>query len=198
MEVLLVTLVIVAVLNWIYIQGMLMLQSFDAEARLLPPRHSIIEGTNQRFLYIQDFWTMTWGDIGAVPFIWTAFMHLALQNKLNWVAMGIIGTIAIWLFRSICFRPEHKPDYGFPAPKLVSTAGFFHVLYMGAGVGAGITCLINLCMGKLTGLAMWVGIAGGVLYGITFLLDVVSGNLDSLHVVKEELPSRVKDLVEKT
>jgi hypothetical protein len=62
--------VAVLLVNWFVMGLMFMLQQCD---RNMPERHSIIPGTRQKFLYFQDFWTMTWGDAVGVGLIQIAF-----------------------------------------------------------------------------------------------------------------------------
>lgn len=68
------TICVVAVLaNLAWIALMAVTQFVDIARGKLPPRNSLIPGTRQRFLHMQDFWTMTYGDIVGVSFIWVAF-----------------------------------------------------------------------------------------------------------------------------
>ena len=77
----------VAVFNFLCIGAILVAQALD---KSLPPRNSAIPGTRQdpddpksppqKFLYIQDFWTMTWGDGIGVLLIVNAFVHLAVKD----------------------------------------------------------------------------------------------------------------------
>lgn len=169
--------VLVMIANILCMGVMLLTQSLD---KSLPLRNSIIPGTNQRFLYIQDFWTMTWGDGIGVLLIANAFVHLVIKDITNlWWSLPIIVVSGLG-FLDMCLGKGHKPDYGFPDIGKVSSAGILHLLYFGVGVAASVMCVWNLITGDLRGPVMWVAFAGGVFYIGCFILEVRSGNLDPL------------------
>lgn len=165
---------------------MIMLEVQNSD-RSLPRRHSIIPGTHQKFLYIQDFWTMTWGDVVGVPLFVNAFVHsifLTHDNSNIWWAL-VSGMIVIVIFLKMCLGKNHKPDYGFPQAGKISLAGILHLIYMGVGFGAGITCLKNLVTGTLYGPVLWVALAGGVIWIWFFVLEIKSGNFDPIKRISE-------------
>jgi hypothetical protein len=151
--------------------------------RSLPPRRSTIPGTNQRFLYMQDFWTMTWGDFIGVALINTAFVHLAVHGCLgvwHWTIFGISAIVISVLFAKMCMGQEHKPDYGFPRIGSISTAGVLHLPYLGVGVAAGVFCIWFILTGDLRGPVFYVGLGGGAFYALCFVAEIKSGNFDPL------------------
>lgn len=146
----------------------------------LPPRGSLIPGTNQKFLYIQDFYTMTWGDLFAIPLILNAFAHVVVNDLTYlWIALPI-AMVCAFGFEGVCTNKDHKPDYGFPKTGETSFAGILHLFYFGFGMSASIMCLWNIYKGNLTGNVLWVAVGGAVLYIITFIADAFCGNFDPL------------------
>lgn len=144
----------------------------------LPPRHSLIPGTNQKFLYIEDFWTMTYGDFLAIPCIVNAYAHLVAEDATNpWWGVLIMGVGAL-AFLVMCLGKKHKPDYGFPDIGKISYAGVLHLFYFGAGVAASIISVWHIFTGDLTGTPLWVGLCGGVIYMICFFRDIIDGNFN--------------------
>lgn len=167
----------VVITNVLCIGAMLVAQALD---RGLPPRNSIILGTKQKFLYIQDFWTMTWGDGIGVLLIVNAFVHLVIKDITNlWWGLPIVVVSGLG-FLKMCLGKDHKPDYGFPDIGKVSFAGILHLFYFGAGIAASVMCVWNLFTGDLRGPVMWVALAGGAFYIVCFVLEVRSGNFDPL------------------
>ena len=170
--------VIIANLAWIGV--MFVAQQLD---KSLPPHNSIIPGTNQRFLHMQDFWTMTWGDIVGVALINTAFVHLAVNGCLgvwHWVAFGVLVVALMVQFARMCTSNNHKPDMGFPDIGKISCTGILHLPYFGVGVAAGAFCVWFIITGDLRGPVLCVGLAGGIFYALCFVAEIKSGNFDPL------------------
>lgn len=131
------------------------LQNNDVAAGLIPPRWSTIIGTAQRFLYMQDFHTMTWGDLVGLSMVWSASLTGASSGWSNSRALtgamvillgATIGLMAGMLFHQMCLRPDHKPDYGFPSPGKSSTAGLVHSVFFGLSFWVGTTGLLFFIM----------------------------------------------------
>jgi hypothetical protein len=152
----------------------------------LPPRHGKIAETKQKFLYMEDFITMTCGDSLGVPLIWVGYCHLVTHDLANlWWALPVTVLSALG-FLKMCLSKNHKPDYGFPAIGKISWAGILHLFYFGAGAGASALCVWNLFSGGLRGPVMWMALAGGAFYVACFAIDVKLGNFDPL---KRETPA---------
>lgn len=129
---------------------------------------------------MQDFYTMTWGDLIGLALIFNAFAHLVVAGRVNlWVAAAIAVAGGL-LFMAMCLSGSHKPDYGYPAVGAISLAGYLHLVYFGVGLSAGLMCAWAIVTGDLRGPVMWVAIAGGALYLGTFVLDITSGNFEPL------------------
>jgi predicted small integral membrane protein len=173
-------LVFVAIFNSAWIGLMFFAQQLD---KSLPPRLSIIPGTNQKFLYIQDFWTMTVGDFIGVALINTAFAHLAVNGCLgvwHWLIFSVLVAVLAIQFGRMCMSQDHKPDYGFPDIGNISSAGILHLPYFGNGVAAGAFCLWFIITGDLRGPVMYIGLGGGALYALCIVAEIKSGNFDPL------------------
>lgn len=173
-------LLVVALVNSVWMVLMFAAQEFD---KSLPPRHSTIPRTNQRFLYFQDFWTMTWGDGIGVALINTAFAHLAINGCLgvwHWVVFMALVTALAAGFAKMCMSPGHKPDMGFPDIGKISWIGILHLPYFGLGMTAGAFCVWFICTGDLRGPVLYVGLLGAAAYAVFLVLEVKSGNFDPL------------------
>ena len=171
----------VVIANFLCIGVMLLAQALD---KSLPTRNSIIPGTNQKFLYIQDFWTMVYGDMFGVSLITTAFVHLAVNEYVNlwqWITLVTITVVSAIGFMKMCLGKDHKPDYGFPEIGKISTAGVLHLPYFGVGIAVSAVTTWNLVAANLwKEPTMWVGLAGGAWYITCFILEIKSGNFDPL------------------
>ncbi len=184
MEFLLILAVVLAI-NTVGVISILLAQDTDAN---LPVRHSLIPGTNQKFLYIQDFWTMTWGDLYGVPLFVNAFVHLVKREIIYlWWAIPI-GAVVTLGFLVMCLGKNHKPDYGFPATGKISLAGKLHLFYFGMGWGAGLVALWSLFVTGDSPLDIiaWVGLAGAGFYLACFGAEFASGNFDQLKKLEEQ------------
>lgn len=173
-------LAIMGVVNSAWMAVMFAAQQLD---KSLPPRHSIIPGTNQKFLYMQDFWTMTWGDFIGVALINTAFAHLAVNGCLgvwHWFVFAVLVVAISAQFARMCMNQDHKPDMGFPYAGKISWTGVLHLPYFGIGVVAGAFCVWFIFTGDLRGLVLCVGLGGAAFYALCFVAEIKSGNFDPL------------------
>lgn len=174
------TLAAVVVVNALYVGFMYLLQVADKN---LPLRHSIIPGTQQKFLYVQDFYSCTWGDLIAIPLVVNAFVWLTMHGFVRswqWLIFAIIAVADGSGFLMMCLGDVHKPDQGFPEIGKVSWHGLSHLPYHGVGVAMSVLVIWHTINGNLRGPVMYVALLGGVLYLVTFAADVVSGNFDPL------------------
>lgn len=171
--------VVAVVTNLVWILAMFVAQMLD---KSLPPQNSTIPGTRQKFLYMQDFWTMTWGDIVGVSLIWVSFFHLALAwfGPYSWIFFWVVAILLAWQFMRMCLGVNHKPDWGYPEVGKISVGGYLHLPYFGVSVVAGVWCLGLL---RVPGTVMYIYLAGLVVYALCFLLELKSGNLDPIKKV---------------
>lgn len=151
----------------------------------LPWRWSLIPGTCQRFIYIQDFWTMTFGDMLGVPLVFAAFLHTALSslNLWQWELFAGLSLILALGFCKMCFSKSHKPDMGFPEIGKISWVGIIHLPYFGSGVAAALFDLWFIWTGELQGVPLYVGLAGAAIYAVAFILEIKCGNFDKIKYV---------------
>ena len=173
----------VVVVNTLYILAMFVAQECDWS---LPPHYTFIPGTNQRFLGLQNFHTMTWGDLLGIPLIVNAFVHLAVNGLISpwqWLVFLVIAIVDAWGFRKMCVGPNHKPDMGFPETGKVSWIGFIHLPYHGVGVAMSVLAIWHIITGDLRGPVLYVALAGGVIYIASFVADIRAGNFDPLRRV---------------
>ncbi|MSU54392.1 MAG: hypothetical protein EXS48_00940 [Candidatus Staskawiczbacteria bacterium] len=164
------------IVNAICMGAMCLAQQMD---KSLPLRHSIIPGTNQKFLYMRD-WCAFWSDFLAVPLIINAFVHLVIKDQKNlWWGLPIM-VISALVFLKMCLGENHKPDQGFPSAGVVGLNGWAHLPYFGFCIAAAAICIWNLITSDLRGPVMWVGLIGGAFYIGCFIGDIKTGNFDSL------------------
>ncbi len=149
----------------------------------LPPRHSVIPGTKQRFNYMQDFYTAWWGDLIGVPLIANAFVHLVANGYIGWVQWAIFVVLAVLLavgFLNMCLSKDHKPDQGFPEIGKVSWHGLSHLPYLGCGYTLSLFTIGHLVAGHIWGPVLYVALLGGAFYIATFIADIKTGNFEPL------------------
>lgn len=174
-------LIVACVVNWTWIAIMYGAQQCDLN---MPARHSIIPGTRQRFIHMQDFWTCSWGDCLPLCLILNAFVTLAMADKITvwqWLSLGIMSVILGIGFLVMCLGKDHKPDQGYPAPGKVSLHGYLHLPHFGVSVSMVVLTVWHIIIGNFRGgPVLYLFIVGAVLWAITFVLDVKSGNFDPL------------------
>jgi len=173
--------VAVCVANTLYTGILYVAQVLDKN---LPARHSIIPGTNQKFLHMQDLYRTVCGDLFGVPLIINAFVHLVARDAANFWWGLIFALIGSVIFLMICLKKDHKPDLGFPKTGKISLNGMLHLPYFGIGIGASIICLWNLFTGYLYGPVMLIAFMGGVFYLICYVAEIKSGNFALLKKIK--------------
>jgi len=171
-------LLVVFAANAGYMAFMYFLQAVDWS---LPPRHSVIPGTAQKFIYMQDFHTCSWGDFFAIPLIANAFVLLAMGGYFReWLVFSIIVVADGAGFWKMCLGKDHKPDQGYPKAGKISWNGFSHLPYHGVGVAMSLFTIWHAFAGELRGPVLYLALAGGVIYIASFITDIKSGNFDPL------------------
>jgi predicted small integral membrane protein len=157
-----------------------LLQAVD---KSLPARHSIIPGTRQKFLHMQDFHTTTWGDLFAIPLLISAFAHLLSNGYIGvwqWFIFVIIALVDGIGFLEMCLTEKHKPDQGYPRRGVVSWHGLSHLPYHGVCVAMIVLSIGQTVIGNLYGPVLYVSLFGGALYIAAFIADIRAGNFDPL------------------
>ena len=126
-------------------------QRKEAKQGIIPPKGSMIPGTWQEHLRLEQFHSMTWGDLVGLSAVWGASIWTLY---LCWDAGGpeiairiggaIIGLGAGISFHKMCLKPDHKPDYGFPVAGKASLAGTVHSVFFGLSFAVGSAGLASL------------------------------------------------------
>jgi predicted small integral membrane protein len=177
-------LVAVVLVNSLWMVAMFLAQELEPG---MPPRRIIIPGTReQKFLYMQDFWTMTYGDFFGVALVNTAFVHLAVNGHLgawHWVTFVVLVLVFMVGFAKMCLGKNHKPDMGFPEIGKISWIGILHLPYFGSGVVAGAFCIWFIFSGALRGPVLYTSLLGAVMYAVFWVAEIKSGNFDPLKKV---------------
>lgn len=168
-------------------------QRKEAEQGIIPPKNSLIPGTAQKHLRMEQFHSMTWGDLIGLSAVWGASLWVLY---LCWGAEGpevgiriggaIIGLGAGIGFHKMCLGANHKPDYGFPVSGKASVAGTVHSVFFGlsfavgtAGLGVLIAFWNELSdVDAVT--ATWLGGIGFAIWLAAGITDAAVGNFDKL------------------
>lgn len=147
----------------------------------IPDKGTTIPGTEQKFLYWENFFTQTWGDLLFLPLTAVAFTLLIKAGEISitdYTGGIIVGAVVVWIFLRSCTSPKHKPDWGFPKTGKVSPGGWSHIPYLGIYGGLIAVTLSHVDRLNQTGLTLLgVGISGWLL---TWLIDYLSGHFQSI------------------
>ena len=175
--------------NLLFIGGMWRTQNWESRSGRIPQRvpHDSKNPTGS-FLYLQDFWTSTLGDLLGLSLVDYGVVVL-LQDLWPLPFLGIeacaaVGFMGTWVFLWKCLTPRHKPDAGYPAAGKMSATGTVHLLYYWIQVT--ISCIGLWIIGlMLLGQTPWtlpafLGLGGATFFFATFLWDVRTGRFASL------------------
>lgn len=177
---------ILAVLtNTGYVGLMYLAQQIDVWRGKMPKRHSIIAGTNQRFLYMTD-WHVLWGDYFSLSLIHMIFLDLVWNEKISPLQWQILGTVAVAdliIFLCLCLLPSHKSDQGYPAPGKISLNGLLHLPYHGYFVGVTALVFWHLALGNLEWWPILTFSVGVLSYAFCFAEDLRIGNFDKIKTI---------------
>ncbi|PKM91803.1 hypothetical protein CVU82_01180 [Candidatus Falkowbacteria bacterium HGW-Falkowbacteria-1] len=177
---------LVALLNTLFCLSQYLAEQLDKKRGNLPSRKSIISSSKQKFLYWEDFYTQTYGDLFGLVWITNGFIHLAIKGEitnLEWVIFIAFSIILATIFAWMNLRPSHKPDWGYPQKGKISLGGISHLPYFGILSGMALICFINIISGDLRGAPLWATLAGGLFYIIMTVADIKSGNFDEFKTV---------------
>lgn len=155
---------------------------FQVWNKNLPRQDSLIPGTEQKFLYNRDYYTMTYGNLIAVSLIDVAFAHLVARSHIpvwQWVVFAIIGAACAIFFRWLKTLPDNKVDANFPGPREISPSGRVFLVYFGSQVAVTGIAMWNLFADNLWGQpVMMAGLLGVIGFAVCFVADIKSGNFD--------------------
>lgn len=175
------TLALVVIANTTALAGMWLIQKWMKRSGRIPARHSLIPESTQKFLYFEDFRTQLWGDSLGLPFVGAAFVWLIINSQANAYQIGlalILGVEATSLFSYQCLSWRHKPDWGYPDIGEISWGGGAHLVYFFFYIVASSAVLWSIINGTLSGLPMWLALAGGGFYIATYVADLRAGVFD--------------------
>ena len=163
--------------NTVYTCTMFLAQHMDKH---IAPRGSIIPGTNQTIMHIQDWNCMLWGDPIAVPLILNAFVQLAINGLVSfrqWVFLLLASNIiSVWWLWAVQLSPNQRPDYGTYAIGKESWPGLIHTPYFGICVTIAILVAWNIANGKIRGMSLYLAITGAAIYLASQCVDVMQGH----------------------
>ncbi|MFA4871833.1 MAG: hypothetical protein WC610_02125 [Patescibacteria group bacterium] len=162
---------------------MLVVQFWESESGKLQGRNTLIPGTNQQFLYWQDFYCQLYGDLIGLPLITWPFFYLVMTDKVSahqWISLCMLTLIGAIFFVNMCLSKTHKPDSGYHEVGKISWVGIIHALYLGLNAGGILIMVWSIINGNLHGPIMWAANTGSIFYLITFIMDTRAGHFAPL------------------
>ena len=174
-------LIFVYVVNSAWIGAMYLAQYLD---KRIPKRGSIISGTNQTYIHMQDWHTILWGDTIALPLVMNAFAQVAINGSVSvrqWVFLIIASnSICTIFFQFAILRPTHRPTYVVYDIGKVSWPGLVHMPYFSIYLAISMLVVWNTITGNVQGMTMYLGGIGGVVYSASWIIDTIRGNFAPL------------------
>ncbi|MFA6513716.1 MAG: hypothetical protein WCT50_00295 [Patescibacteria group bacterium] len=177
----------VAIVNTTLCLMQFLFQTVDKRRRKISPRHSLIPGTKQKFLYWEDFYTQTYGDFLGLVWVMNGFAHLLINEKIDgplWIIFIFVLFICSMVVTAVCLASDHKPDWGFPKIGMISLGGASHIPYFSLNAAMIIICLFHAVIGTLSGMLLITTATGVAILMMTAIADVQAGHFDPLN--KEE------------
>lgn len=99
---------------------------------------------------------------------------------LDILILTIFGISGMSLFIINKLNPKSKPDWGKTLAGKLTIGAISHFPYFALLFGMSAVCVFNILLGKVTGLNLVTLIIGGIIYGVTVILDFTSGNFSPL------------------
>lgn len=184
----LTVLLITLIINTLLCLTQYLFEQRDRVKCIIEPRHSIIPGSdNQKILYWEDFYTQTYGDFLGLVWVMNCFFNLLMTGKIVLLDILIflifgIGGVSIFIINKL--NPESKPDWGKTLDGKLTIGAISHFPYFALLSGMSAVCIFNIILGQVTGWLLITTLMGAVIYGATFLLDIISGNFAPLKKIK--------------
>lgn len=156
-------------------------EKIDENSGKIAPRHSLIPGTKQRFLYWEDFYTQTYGDFLGLVWIVNGFYSI-IPTLTNYglLAFGLLCIISYITFIVPRLAKNHKPSWGEPIIGKISFGGRIHSIYFSLTLAMAIMCIYEITTGKITGIILWTTLAGGLIWALSCVADILAGHFDAL------------------
>lgn len=178
------------IINTILCLTQYLLEQMDKKSGIIEPRHSIIPNSdNQRILYWEDFYTQTYGDLLGLVWVMNCFLHLLANGQIKLVDLLILlifGGVSVFIFIINKLNPKSKPDWGKTLDSKLTIGGLSHFPYFALLSGMSAVCVVNMALGNVAGWLLITTLMGGIIYGITFMLDIISGNFSPLKTKKDQ------------
>lgn len=178
------------IINTILCLTQYLLEQMDKKSGIIEPRHSIIPNSdNQRILYWEDFYTQTYGDLLGLVWVMNCFLHLLANGQIKLVDLLILlifGDVSVFIFIINKLNPKSKPDWGKTLDGKLTIGGLSHFPYFALLSGMSAVCVVNMALGNVAGWLLITTLIGGIIYGITFMLDIISGNFSPLKTKKDQ------------
>lgn len=158
----------------------LMFQKIETKKKKIPTRHSLLPGTNQKFLCYEDYYT-PYGDIFGLVWIMNGFYTMVpLLSNYELLAFGPLCAVSAISYVAPRLSTSHKPTWGEPTPGKISTGGYIHMFYYAIQLAMGIMCVYGAIVQKMTGIVLITSLMGGLIWAASCIADLVTGKYSSL------------------
>jgi len=175
-----VSMMVVAV-NMLFVLAMYVLEAID---KSLQKRGSLIEGTTQKFLRMEDWWALTVGSAVAAPLIAAPFWCAVGKGNVGeqqWWAFSLVVVTVMTAMGSRCLiDKDHKPTAGFPDKDSFSLYGLAHLLYSGVLAASAVMGIWDMIQGRIPGNVMFWSWPGWAIYLVAVVRDFAVGNFSRL------------------
>ena len=171
-------------------------QWYESKRGLIPERGSTIPGTRQKYLHLQDFASMTYGDLIGLALIQMAFVphwgegfQITTERGYSpWGVFILVSAIGCTACAAEYLRRRHKPDWGNRRPEVISIGGALHCLYFGINFAIGVV-FAPLCLIVTEADAGWwiVYAAGALTWLTTMAVDAKRGHFKRIKTVHRRL-----------
>lgn len=160
------------IVSWFII---FIVQNWESQKGLIPQRKKWdINDPKKSFLYLQDWFTGTWGDLFGLSFVAWAFG----ASVDVWSGADAFVALAISLAITYCLHLIWKnglPNAGYPDRGTISLSGRTHLAYTSVLVFITAYLFLILLMGKVSAPAMLAATFGIMIYMISLIFDYKEG-----------------------
>ena len=171
---------VIAIINTVFCLMQLLAEKIDKNRGKIAPRHSFIPSTKQEFLYWEDYFTQTYGDFLGLVWIVNGFYSIisTLTNYelLAFVLLSLVSYIGFLIPR---LAKNHKPSWGEPIIGKISLGGRIHSVYFSLTLAMAMMCIYGMATRKITGIIFWTTLAGGLIWTISAIADLLTGHFDA-------------------
>jgi len=142
------------------------LQQMDSINGRIPLRHSLAPA-GRKFLYLQDFYTQTYGNLIGGALIVNAFTHLVIRDQIlntEWYLFAFI--IALFTYLHLTKNCVERKSY----------RALIKLIYSSFMAGMSVVVFIHMVNGQIYGILLWITILGGLIYLVSYILDIIAGH----------------------